>query len=434
MPDIYTHSIDGVLAGTIGDGGLSDDALETALAAGWDVWSAMRDDLVDGDFPPLAITTRDDDLAAIRAAADRLAANCDTVAVIGMGGSSLGGEALCALAVEPRVNLRFLDNPDPHTLARFRAEHDPARTGAVIVSKSGGTAETLAIAATVMAGLQAARPGDDVAGYACAISEPSGNPLRRLAGHWGMPALDHPADIGGRFSVFSAVGLLPAALAGLDIGAVRGGAAEGLDLNLRGEAAADVPALAGAACALALLRSQGVRISVLLPYGDALAPLARWYRQLWAESLGKNGFGTTPVDAHGAVDQHSQLQLWLDGPADKFFTVITQNLAGRGARVPPDLAKLAGADYLAGQTTGDLLDAEQEATIESLLAHGRPVRRIAVARADEAAVGALMAHFMLETVTTAFMLGVDAFDQPAVEDGKERARRRLAAASGGASA
>jgi glucose-6-phosphate isomerase len=431
MPDIYSHSIDGCLADLIGDGGLSADALDTALEAGWQVWSAMRADLADGDFPPLAIAAQDDDLAAVRAAADRLAATCDTVAIIGVGGSSLGAEALCALAVEPRVRLRFLDNPDPHALARFRAECDPSRTGAVIISKSGGTAETLAMAATVIPVLAAARPGVDVADYACAICEDTDNPLRRLADHWGVPVIEHPADIGGRFSVFSAVGLLPAALAGLDIEAVRAGAGDALELNLRGEDAANVPALAGAACALALLRSHGVRTSVLMPYGDALAPLARWYRQLWAESLGKNGLGTTPVDARGSVDQHSQLQLWLDGPADKIFTLITHDLAGRGERVPPDLAALAGAEYLAGHTTGDLLAAEQEATIESLCAHGRPVRRISVARVDEAALGALMAHFMLETVTTAFMLGVDPFGQPAVEDGKERARRRLADGGGG---
>jgi glucose-6-phosphate isomerase len=163
----------------------------------------------------------------------------------------------------------------------------------------------------------------------------------------------------------------------------------------------------------------------LMPYADALAPFARWYRQLWAESLGKNGRGTTPIDALGAVDQHSQLQLYLDGPDDKMFTIITQHLAGRGERILPVLAELAGVDYLAGHTTGDLLAAEQEAIIDTLLEYKKPVRRIGISRVDEAAIGALMAHFMLETVMAAFILGVDAFDQPAVEDGKEHARRRL---------
>ncbi|HCP00016.1 MAG TPA: hypothetical protein DIT35_00850 [Rhodospirillaceae bacterium] len=162
-----------------------------------------------------------------------------------------------------------------------------------------------------------------------------------------------------------------------------------------------------------------------MPYADALAPFVRWHRQLWAESIGKNGHGTTPIDALGSVDQHSQLQLYLDGPDDKMFTIITQPLAGRGDLVPPDLAAHAGIEFLAGHTTGDLLGAEQDATIDSLCAHGRPVRRIDVARIDPTALGALMVHFMLETVTACFMLGVDPFDQPAVDDGKERARALL---------
>ena len=352
--------------------------------------------------------------------------------MIGVGGSSLGAEALCALASAPPVDVRFLNNPDPETVARFIASVDLARVGLVMVSKSGGTAETLVLAMTLMPALIEARSGDAVADYAVVIAEPGDNPIRRLAEAWATPVIDHPVDIGGRYAALSAVGLLPAALAGVDIDAVRAGAVEALEANLDGETVEDVPAALGAAVSLALLQSQGARMSVMMPYADALAPFARWYRQLWAESVGKNGRGTTPIDALGSVDQHSQLQLYLDGPKDKMFTIVTQQLAGRGDRVSPDLANHAGATYLAGQTTGDLLAAEQEATIESLCAHGRPVRRIEVVRVDEAAIGALMAHFMLETVTAAFMLGCDPFDQPAVDDGKERARQRLADTAGSA--
>ena len=432
MPKIYTQNVSGCMAEMIGDDGLTGDALESARAAAWDVWSAMRTDIAEDGFPAISIAQQSEDLAAVRDAAARLSTHCDTVAVLGVGGSSLGAEALCALALAPKVDVRFLNNPDPETVARYIASVDVSRAGLVMVSKSGGTAETLVLAMTLMPALTDSRAGDAVADYSVAIAEPGDSPLRRLAAQWDVPVIDHPVDIGGRYSALSAVGLLPAALAGLDIDAVRAGAAEALELNLAGETIEDVPAALGAAVSLALLQSQGARMSVLMPYADALAPFARWYRQLWAESVGKNGHGTTPIDALGSVDQHSQLQLFLDGPTDKMFTIVTQQLAGRGDRVPPDLAVLAGADYLAGQTTGDLLAAEQEATIESLCAHGRPVRRIDVARVDEAAIGALMAHFMLETVTAAFMMGVDPFDQPAVEDGKARTRKRLADASGAA--
>lgn len=425
MPDIYTHDISGCFADAIGEGGASRDSLEMVFDAVSGPWELMRGALAEDDFPPLTIVQQSDDLAGISAIAGQLRDHCDVVAVIGVGGSSLGAETLVALAARPALDLRILDNPDPESLARFTAEVDMSRTGVVIVSKSGGTAETLIMAMTIVPAIAQARPGEAMADFVVAIVEPGDNPLRRLAAHWDVPVLDHDPEIGGRYSVFSAVGLLPAALVGLDIEAVRAGAAEALEINTRSEDGRDAPAVLGAAVSMELLRLRGARTTVLMPYADALAPFSRWYRQLWAESLGKNGRGTTPIDALGAVDQHSQLQLYLDGPDDKMFTVITQDLAGRGARVAPDLAGIAGVDYLAGQTTGDLLGAEQEATIDSLLAHNRPVRRIGVSRIDEAALGALMAHFMLETVMAAFMLGVDAFDQPAVEDGKEKARQRL---------
>lgn len=426
MPDIYTHDISGCYADLIGEGGVSPESMETVFEAASGPWSLLRGALAEDDFPPLTLTGQNEDLAEIADAAARLSATCDVVAIIGVGGSSLGAEALTALATQPAVDLRFLDNPDPESLARFKASVDLTRTGAVVVSKSGGTAETLIMAMTIVPALAAVRDGDAMADYVVAIAEPGDNPLRRLADHWNIPVLDHDPEIGGRYSVFSAVGLLPAALAGLDIEAVRAGAADAIDLNTRSEDGHGAPAVQGAAVSIELLRTRGARTTVLMPYADAMWPFARWYRQLWAESLGKNGRGTTPIDALGAVDQHSQLQLYLDGPDDKMFTIVTQNLAGRGDRVPPELAALAGVDYLAGHTTGDLMGAEQEATIDSLLDHNRPVRRMGVSRVDEAALGALMAHFMLETVMAAFILGVDAFDQPAVEDGKAQARRRLA--------
>ncbi len=428
---VYEQDVSGCMADAIGDGGVTPDALERALDAASEPWRIVRGALAEDDFPALTVAHRQDDIADIHAVAARLAANCDAVAVVGVGGSSLGGEALTALSANPHTRLYFLDNPDPESLARFRMASDLKRTGVLVVSKSGGTAETLAVAMTVVPAIVEARPGDEPGTFLAGIAEEGDNPLRRLATHWGMPMLDHDPDIGGRYSALSAVGLVPAVLAGLDPELVRSGAAEAIEINTASEDGRAAPAVIGAAVSMELLRGRGARSNVLMPYADALAPFARWYRQLWAESLGKNGRGTTPIDALGAVDQHSQLQLYLDGPDDKMFTVVTQDLDGRGDRVSPALAQMAGTDYLAGQATGDLLAAEQEATIESLLAHDKPTRRISISRVDEAAVGALMAHFMLETVMAAFLLGVDAFDQPAVEDSKERTRARLGANKSG---
>jgi len=144
---------------------------------------------------------------------------------------------------------------------------------------------------TIVPLLAAARESDAKADFVVAIAEPGDNPLRRLVAHWDITVIDHDPEIGGRYAVFSAVGLLPAALVGLDIEAIRAGGAEALEINLRSEDGRDAPAVTGAAVSIELLRAQGARTTVLMPYADTMAPLARWYRQLWAESLGKNGCG-----------------------------------------------------------------------------------------------------------------------------------------------
>ena len=201
-----------------------------------------------------------------------------------------------------------------------------------------------------------------------------------------------------------------------------------LDANRAGEFA---PAI-GASVAVGLAKERGIRANVMLPYSDRLSRFAAWYVQLWGESLGKQGEGTTPVAALGPVDQHSQLQLYLDGAPQHFITIIRENCAGVGPRIPPDLAEAAGADYLAGRAAGDLVAAQQRAIPEALIAAGRPVRTIDLERLDEASLGALMMHFMLETILAAHLLGVDPFDQPAVESGKILTRRYLAGEQTGA--
>jgi glucose-6-phosphate isomerase len=167
-------------------------------------------------------------------------------------------------------------------------------------------------------------------------------------------------------------------------------------------------------------------MSVMLAYADRLERFTRWYVQLWAESLGKDGKGTTPIAALGPVDQHSQLQLYLAGPRDKLFTVVTVGAAGRGPRIADDLARLAGEPDFAGKTIGDLVAAQGRATIETLAKNGCPVRSIHIDTLDEASIGELLMHFMLETIIAAHLLGVDPFDQPAVEEGKVLAKKYLA--------
>lgn len=425
----YSQNIENCLAAQIGAGGLSAEAFAAAcarLSPALDRLRAARDV---GGMAHLALPARSDDLAEIRAVAAGLRRNTDIV-VLGTGGSSLGGATLAALGRDRTApRLHFLDNVDPDGFDGALGLLNPARTGALIVSKSGTTAETLAQALVLLPWMEkggAPRP------RAFVLSDPAKpgaapTPLARLAGRYGLAMLTHDPAIGGRFAALTNVGLIPAAIAGVDPAEVRKGAAAALAMSLDAATPAASPAGAGAALAFALARDKGAMQSVLMPYLDRLACFGLWYRQLWAESLGKAGQGTTPVAARGTVDQHSQLQLWLDGPADKMFTLILGDAAGTGARLDASLAGGAGLEYLDGRTMGDLLAAEQDATAETLVRAGRPTRVIRIARADGETVGALMMHFMLETILAADLFGVEPFDQPAVEDGKRLARARLAA-------
>jgi len=249
--------------------------------------------------------------------------------------------------------------------------------------------------------------------------------LRALLAAHQVTMLDHHSGVGGRFSVLTNVGLLPAAVAGLDIAAIREGAAAALAPVLAGHAAAEIAPAVGAALAVALAPQKP--ISVLMAYADRLEKFARWYVQLWAESLGKDGKGTTPIAALGPVDQHSQLQLFIGGPRDKLFTIVTVADSGRGPQLPADLARLAGEGDFAGKTIGNLVAAQGRATAETLARNGCPVRTIRLERLDERNLGELLMHFMLETMIAARLFGVEAFDQPAVEEGKVLAKQYLAA-------
>jgi len=215
-------------------------------------------------------------------------------------------------------------------------------------------------------------------------------------------------------------------LMGIDVKALRAGAAAVLAETLAAKSAADAPVAAGAALHHALASENKLATTILWPYADNLAVFGGWWRQLWAESLGKDGKGSTPVSVLGPVDQHSQLQLFRDGPGNALFTLMTVDTKGKGPAAPRARAKALGLQYLAGKRLGDLVAAEARATAQTLFKNGRPVRQIHLAKVDEFHVGALMMHFMLETIVMGKLMGVDPFDQPGVEEGKVLARQFLA--------
>jgi len=366
----------------------------------------------EGGFPQLSCVSSQDDLPLYEDAARRLA-QFEEILIFGTGGSSLGGKTLCTLGRQEKPRLTFMDNIDPHTFETLFRTLNPEKTGIITISKSGSTVETLMQILTFIETY-----GDLPSAHFLLITEPTDNPLRRLATQKGWPCLDHPQNIGGRFSCFSLVGLIPAILAGLDPREIRKGGKDVLDLHLSTPKA---PAFEGAALNVYLAEEHQKTLSVMMPYSDQLNSFSLWYRQLWAESLGKKGKGPTPVQALGTVDQHSQLQLYLEGPKDKFFTLLGLNWKERGTPL-----KTAVIPEFKGKTMGDLLIAEQKATYQTLINHNCPTRLMTLDSLDEYHLGGLMMHFMIETIVAAAFFGVDAFDQPAVEEGKRLSKRYMA--------
>lgn len=426
---LLQQDFSGCLAWRLGEAGLGEAELAEQLEKAKAALDTLRRRYADLSLPLLRAPERRDDLPLLQRAAQRHR-RVDTTIVLGTGGSSLGGQAFCALVPGgpqrppgEAPTVAFCESIDPLTFGPW-LDHAESRSAAFLaISKSGATAETLAQTLAAWSRLSAMHGPERAAQYMTVIAEPGDSPLLRFARRHGVATLDHDPGIGGRYSVLTATGCLPGLIAGLDAAQLRAGAAEVLRAALDAPTVVDCPPALGAALMLALAR-RGKSISVMLPYADQLRPFALWYCQLWAESLGKGGHGTTPVAALGPVDQHSQLQLWLDGPRDKAFTVIQLARAGTGpAAEGAELDK--GLAYLAGRTLGDLLDAEQRATVETLAQRRCPVRVFRLARLDERALGALFMHFMLETALAGAMLGVDPFDQPAVEAGKILARKHL---------
>lgn len=431
MSALYSHVTDACMEPAIGEMGLKPDEFAETLAPCWPAMEGLRRAHETMRLPLLRLPARRDDLEALGQIAMRYRQEFSNVVLLGTGGASLGGQTISALADSgygqrpgaPRI--WFMDKVDPASFSALMDLLDLKRTGFLVVSKSGSTAETIFQMLASLGTMRAAVGARKLANHFTVITEPGGNPMREVAKRFSLNVLDHDPKVGGRYSALSLTGVLPAMIAGLDAVALREGAQSVIDGLLRVKKAEDFAPAIGAAINIGLARHHGISITVLMPYVDRLAHFGQWYRQIWAESLGKGGNGTTPVRAMGPVDQHSQLQLYLDGPRDKMFTLIQLKVAGTGPRFDPTLADEPALYYLADRTMGDLVEAEQRATAETLARAGRPVRIFRLDRLDESVLGALMMHFMIETILCSNLVGVDPFNQPAVEEGKVLTRDYL---------
>lgn len=436
----YSQSIEGCLDRVIGSHGLTAAGLAPWLVRAQDAIRELEADYKARRLPLLNVPEETADLDAAAAALERLSKGARTVVFFGTGGSALGGETLAQVAGwnipggatvydRERPRVRFYDNLDPLTQTGALAMMDFATTRFVVTSKSGSTAETFAQVITTLSAVKAAGLEARIPELFLGITEPdkpaTTNGLRALFASFGIPMLEHHTGIGGRFSCLTNVGLVPAMARGLDAHAVRAGAAGVVRALLAAKRAEDFAPALGAATMVALSKERGIRTLVMMPYTDRLGRFAEWYVQLWAESLGKNGQGTTPVPALGPVDQHSQLQLFMDGPRELAMTIVRVACAGKGPAIDPGMAAKAGAAFMGAKTIGDVVEAQSQAIAGALAKAGRPVRTIDIPRLDAHATGALLMHFMLETIIAGHLLGIDPFDQPGVELAKVLTRERL---------
>jgi glucose-6-phosphate isomerase len=373
----------------------------------------------------------------------------DNLVVLGIGGSALGTTALVTALKPAYYNVMtraarkqsqrifVVDNIDPVTFRQVMRLCPPGKTLYNVISKSGATAETMAQLMIVLEALETKLGAGAVKDHVVVTTNPRGQAsslLHPVADEYGLKAFAVPLNVGGRFSVFSPVGLFPAAMAGIDIGALLEGCAAMDERCSKGDL--DNPAYLRAALHYVADTAKGKTMAVMMPYADSLRDVADWYRQIWAESLGKRYdlddrevfAGQTPIKALGVTDQHSQIQLYREGPNDKLITVIEVKNFGRTLRIPETLRAIEDLAYLRGASLNKLMAAELRGTVDALKASQRPVCVITLPRVNEHTVGQLLYMLQVETAMAGRLYHVNTFDQPGVEEGKDIARRLMGGA------
>jgi glucose-6-phosphate isomerase len=348
----------------------------------------------------------------------------DSIIHAGIGGSALGNLMLHQALLPMYFNERdsgvpkfyLADNPDPEKASAIWERVRGSKTVLIGVSKSGATAETMSQFLWFRSKMEEA--GGDVDGNILVITDPKSGVFRSYAGARGRRSLEIPPSVGGRFSVLSACGLVTAAALGGDIKNVVAGASEMKNIlaNLGGLSENPALRLAATHCIHAV---SGRPMTVLMPYSSKMETFAEWFAQLWGESVGKDGVGSTPVRALGAIDQHSQVQLYTAGPDDKLYTII--NVANRADDIKlPEVTdeSLASLSYLSGRKLGEMLNYEAASTASALVREERPVVWIELERLDAKTLGGLIFFYEYMTAIAGRLMRINPFDQPGVEQGK----------------
>ncbi len=383
------------------------------------------------------------------AAAGFLEKGFDNLVILGIGGSALGITALHTALTPPFYNemtrrqrkghprLFVMDNIDPVTFRGMMRICPPRKSLYVVISKSGGTAETIS-QCMIMADAMEKKIGKAaIKDHLVVITSPKGKNapkslLHPVVAEYQCQSFEIPLNVGGRFSVFTPVGLFPAAMLGIDVDGLLAGCAA-MDKRCAKAGLMENPAYLRATVQFLMDTKKGKNMSVMMPYADGLKDVADWYCQLWAESLGKRFnlegeevfSGQTPIKALGATDQHSQVQLYREGPNDKIFNIVELGRFDKSLRIPNALGKIRELDYLRGKSMNRLMSAETRGTLDALKESKRPCMRIILPRLNAHTVGQLLYMLEVETAMAGRLYNVNTFDQPGVEAGKQIARKRM---------
>ena len=352
----------------------------------------------------------------------------ENILVLGIGGSALGGLAVTEALLKPYWNLLtdeqregqprifFLDNIDPDTMTGLLNMLDLSKTLVNVITKSGSTAETMS-QFMIVKNILEQELGSNYRYNIVATTDKRTGVLRQIAEQEGYKTFVVPDDVGGRFSVFSAVGLLPFALVGLDIDEMVNGIKD-MDLALKNTDINENIAAQNALIHYLLDTQKGKNMSVMMPYSSRLKYVSDWFVQLWAESLGKSDYvGPTPIKALGATDQHSQIQLYNEGPNNKVINFIRVDEFDNTLEIP-NIFEYTGIGYLGGKSVNRLLNAEADSTRVALTDNKRPVVTITLDKINGYNLAQLLYMLEVQTAITGELYGIDAFNQPGVEQAK----------------
>ncbi len=390
----------------------------------------------EGELPFYDLPFQTQTLKSIRRMAEGIRKRAENFVVFGIGGSALGALALFTALSPQNHNLlessrrRFprlfvADNADPETIATLLNYVDPRQTVFNVISKSGTTTETMSQFMIVHDRLRRSLGKSSVKDHIVITTDPKKGFLREFANQEGYQTLDIPPGVGGRFSVLSAVGLLPLAVTGVNVVELLKGAAAASEVSTLPTLARN-PAYLFAVLTYLLKQLKKRSTLVFMPYADALTGIADWFNQLWAESLGKRYStkgkvvlaGQTPVKAIGTTDQHSQLQLYMEGPEDKVVVFVGLKSYRVDIRIPAVFKEHEGLSYLSGQTLGELIQTEQLATAQALAQAARPNMTLTLNRITAASMGYLMYLLEVATMAAGYLYQIDPLDQPGVEMSK----------------